>query len=76
MSESLNEASTAPFAGMDGFYSSVSLQRATDDYAFLAVEMNGEVLPAGHGYPVRVILPDLYGKKQPRWLKRITLLED
>lgn len=69
-------ARSVMFEGMDGFYSSVSLQRATDDYAFLAVEMNGEVLPAGHGYPVRVILPDLYGKKQPRWLKRIALLED
>lgn len=60
---------------MDGFYSSVSLERATDDYAFLAVDMNGVPLPAEHGFPVRVILPDLYGKKQPRWLRRITLLE-
>ena len=61
---------------MDGFYSSVSLERATDDYAFLAIDMNGVPLPAEHGFPVRVILPDLYGKKQPRWLKRISLLED
>jgi DMSO/TMAO reductase YedYZ molybdopterin-dependent catalytic subunit len=61
---------------MDGFYSSISLERATDDYAFLAVDMNGVPLPAEHGFPVRVILPDLYGKKQPRWLKRITLLEE
>lgn len=61
---------------LDGFYSSVSLQRATDDYAFLAIDMNGVPLPAEHGFPVRVILPDLYGKKQPRWLRRITLLED
>lgn len=64
------------FEGMDGFYSSVSLERATDEYAFVALQMNGEVLPPEHGFPARVILPDLYGKKQPRWLRRIALLEN
>jgi DMSO/TMAO reductase YedYZ molybdopterin-dependent catalytic subunit len=62
--------------GLDGFYSSVSLERATDDYAFVAMAMNGATLPSEHGFPARVILPDLYGKKQPRWLKRISLLEE
>lgn len=64
------------FEGLDDFYSSVSIERATDDYAFIAVKMNGEALPAGHGFPARVILPDLYGMKQPRWLRRITLLSE
>ena len=72
----MDGARTVLFEALDGFYSSVTLQRATDDYAFLALDMNGVPLPAGHGFPVRVILPDLYGKKQPRWLHRITLLED
>jgi DMSO/TMAO reductase YedYZ molybdopterin-dependent catalytic subunit len=45
------------FEGMDGFYSSVSLERATDDYAFVAIEMNGAILPPEHGFPARVILP-------------------
>lgn len=64
------------FEGLDGFYSSVSLERAIDDYAVLAIRMNGLPLPGAHGFPVRVLLPDLYGKKQPRWLKRISLSED
>lgn len=72
----LTGARSVMIEAMDGFYSSVSLERAMDDYAFLAIDMNGVALPAEHGFPVRVILPDLYGKKQPRWLKRITLLED
>jgi DMSO/TMAO reductase YedYZ molybdopterin-dependent catalytic subunit len=72
----LDGARSVMIEAMDGFYSSVSLERAMDDYAFLALDMNGVPLPAEHGFPVRVILPDLYGKKQPRWLKRITLLED
>lgn len=64
------------FEGLDDFYSSVSIERATDDYAFLALKMNGVPLPGGHGFPARVILPDLYGMKQPRWLRRITLQRD
>jgi DMSO/TMAO reductase YedYZ molybdopterin-dependent catalytic subunit len=62
------------FEGLDDFYSSVSLERVLDAYAFLALRMNGDPLSAAHGFPARVILPDLYGMKQPRWLHRITLL--
>jgi DMSO/TMAO reductase YedYZ molybdopterin-dependent catalytic subunit len=29
--------------------------------SMLAVAMNGEVLPQAHGYPVRVVIPGLYG---------------
>lgn len=72
----LNGTRSVMFEGMDGFYSSVSLERATDSYAFVALEMNRAILPPEHGFPARIILPDLYGKKQPRWLRRIALLED
>ena len=72
----LNSVRSVMFEGLDDFYSSVSLERATDDYAFIAVQMNGLPLPAAHGFPARTILPDLYGMKQPRWLKRIVLQED
>ena len=30
-------------------------------HAMLAVAMNGQVLPQAHGYPVRVVVPGLYG---------------
>jgi len=29
--------------------------------SMLAVGMNGQLLPAGHGYPVRAVIPGLYG---------------
>jgi DMSO/TMAO reductase YedYZ molybdopterin-dependent catalytic subunit len=70
------EVRSVMFEGLDDFYSSVSVERASDDYAFIALRMNGVPLPAGHGFPARVILPDLYGMKQPRWLRRITLQRD
>ena len=63
------------FYGLDDFYSSVSIDRVMDDYSFLATRMNGEPLPPSHGFPLRSILPDLYGMKQPRWLRRIVLQE-
>lgn len=69
----VNHAKSVMFRGLDDFYSSISIDRCLDDYAFIAVLMNGEPLPAKHGFPARVMLPDLYGMKQPRWLTRIAL---
>jgi DMSO/TMAO reductase YedYZ molybdopterin-dependent catalytic subunit len=71
-----NNVHAVLFEGLDDFYSSVSVARTLDDYAFIAVKMNGEPLPPAHGFPARVILPDLYGMKQPRSLRSIKLLED
>ena len=59
------------FHALDGFYSSVPLDVAMDGQSFIAYEMNGETLPGSHGYPARVLLPNIYGMKQPRWLSRI-----
>jgi len=69
----VHSARSVMFRSLDNFYSSISIERCLDDYAFLALQMNGEPLPAKHGFPARVMLPDLYGMKQPRWLRRIEL---
>lgn len=63
------------FRALDGFFSSVSIERCLSDDSFLAYEMNGVPLPSKHGFPVRVLLPDLYGMKQPRWISEIALVE-
>jgi DMSO/TMAO reductase YedYZ molybdopterin-dependent catalytic subunit len=41
------------------------------DYGILAIEMNGEPLPGGHGGPVRLIVPGYYGTMQVKWLHRL-----
>ncbi len=47
---------------IDGFTASTPLEALTDDRnAILAVGMNGEPLPAEHGFPVRMVVPGLYG---------------
>ncbi len=46
----------------DGFTASTPLEALTDDRAaILAVGMNGEPLPFEHGFPVRMVVPGLYG---------------
>ena len=43
--------------------------------AFLATEMNGETLPADHGYPVRLYVPGWYGCCCAKWVERIELVD-
>jgi len=46
----------------DGFTLTAPLDALTDGRdALLAVAMNGEVLPVEHGFPVRMVVPGLYG---------------
>ncbi len=63
-------AEAGPTAGADcvlctdvnGFTLSAPLEALTDGRdAILAVGMNGEALPIEHGFPVRMVVPGLYG---------------
>ncbi|WP_445153442.1 molybdopterin-dependent oxidoreductase [Arthrobacter sp. Hor0625] len=47
---------------VDGFTASTPLEVLQDGRdAMLAIGMNGEALPLEHGYPVRMVVPGLYG---------------
>ena len=61
---------------VDGFTASTPLESLTDDGldAILAVAMNGEPLPLEHGFPVRMVVPGLYGYvSATKWLDRLTV---
>ncbi|WP_020075172.1 molybdopterin-dependent oxidoreductase [Cryocola sp. 340MFSha3.1] len=46
----------------DGWTASTPIETLTDERnAILAVGMNGQPLPLEHGYPVRMVVPGLYG---------------
>ncbi|WP_261819262.1 molybdopterin-dependent oxidoreductase [Nocardioides sp. OK12] len=67
-SELLAEAGVLPGADAvlqtseDGWTCGTPLEALTDDRgAMLAVAMNGEALPIEHGFPVRTLVPGLYG---------------
>jgi DMSO/TMAO reductase YedYZ molybdopterin-dependent catalytic subunit len=40
----------------------------------LAYEMNGKPLPREHGAPLRLIIPEMYGYKNVKWLESINLV--
>ncbi|RMD52977.1 MAG: sulfite reductase [Nitrospirae bacterium] len=52
------------------FEKSVPIKEAMDK-AILAIEMNGEPIPAVHGGPVRFVLPGFYGTNQVKWVHRL-----
>ena len=58
---------------VDGFTASTPLEALTDSRdALLAVGMNGEPLPTEHGYPVRMVVPGLYGYvSATKWLTEL-----
>ncbi|MDT0200438.1 molybdopterin-dependent oxidoreductase [Nocardioides sp. AE5] len=60
---------------VDGFTISTPLAVATDGRdAMVAIGMNGEPLPAKHGFPARLITPGIYGfVGATKWLTRLTL---
>ncbi|WZH38614.1 MAG: molybdopterin-dependent oxidoreductase [Microbacterium enclense] len=56
------EADMVLSRSIDGFTASSPLEALTDDRdALLAIGMNGEPLPIEHGFPVRMVVPGLYG---------------
>ncbi|MEO1441044.1 MAG: molybdopterin-dependent oxidoreductase, partial [Chloroflexota bacterium] len=61
------------FQTADGYATSLPIVDA--HMAYLIHTMNGNPLPAEHGFPVRVLVPGLAGYKQPKWVTHITLRE-
>lgn len=57
------------------FARSMSLSDAMNPDNLLAYEMNGEALPAPHGFPARLIAPGWYGIANVKWLTRIEVLD-
>jgi len=64
------------FESTDDYTESLPLDFAALDGVMLAYEMNGEVLPQEHGFPLRLVAPGKYGMKQPKWIRQIALRAD
>ena len=59
---------------VDGFTAGFPVSAAYDRDALVAVGMNGEPLPAQHGFPLRLVVPGLYGYvSATKWLGAIEL---
>lgn len=57
------------------FERSLTLDSARNPDVLLAYAMNGEPLPAEHGYPLRVVVPGWYGMASVKWLTEIDVID-
>jgi len=61
------------FHSVDGYTVGVPIARALDPQSMLAYEMNGFALPQRHGYPLRAVIPGLYGMMSAKWVRQVEL---
>lgn len=65
------DAITLRLTGADGYANSVQLSVTDSDASFLAYELEGKTLPVLHGFPLRAVLPGLYGNTWVKWLVKL-----
>jgi DMSO/TMAO reductase YedYZ molybdopterin-dependent catalytic subunit len=63
------------FRAVDGYTDSILYEKAMNPTTMVAYQMNGAPLPPHHGYPVRVIVPGMFGEKNVKWVTRIELVD-
>lgn len=61
---------------VDGYSDSFSIEKALEPTTLLAFEMNGVPLPRRHGYPVRLLVPGLFGEKSVKWITQVQLVPE
>ncbi len=71
----LPEAIYIVFRCSDGYDVGIPIDRGLMDGTILAYEMNGVPLPPEHGFPVRAIVPGLYGMMNAKWIADIELVD-
>ncbi|MFB6095444.1 MAG: molybdopterin-dependent oxidoreductase, partial [Halodesulfurarchaeum sp.] len=59
---------------VDGYFEEFPLAALRG--GFLAYGMNGDLLPHGHGYPVRALVPGHWGEVNVKWIDEIEVLSE
>jgi DMSO/TMAO reductase YedYZ molybdopterin-dependent catalytic subunit len=59
----------------DGYTDTLAFEKAMSPTTLVVYEMNGAPLPERHGYPVRLIVPGLFGEKNVKWVTQIELVQ-
>ncbi|MGH9661384.1 MAG: sulfite oxidase, partial [Bryobacteraceae bacterium] len=65
----------APIGTMPDFERTLPVAKGLAAETLLAYEMNGEPLPASHGFPLRLIVPGWAGDSWIKWVTTITALD-
>jgi DMSO/TMAO reductase YedYZ molybdopterin-dependent catalytic subunit len=56
------------------YHDYLTLEQARLHDVLLAYEMDGKPLSRAHGAPLRLVIPEMYGYKNVKWLERIELV--
>ncbi len=56
---------------IDGYTDSIRIEKAMESDTIVAYLMNGVTIPQDHGYPARLLVPNIYGMKNVKWLRSI-----
>lgn len=70
------DAAWISFEGPDGHREQLPIGGASDPGVLLAYGMAGEWLSPQHGFPVRLLVPGLYGFRSVKWLTRMDVLAE
>jgi DMSO/TMAO reductase YedYZ molybdopterin-dependent catalytic subunit len=70
------EARFVLWRSADDYTESLALDVARDPGTWVVFEMDGKPLEADHGFPARILIPDRFGMKGPKWLTAIALSDE
>ena len=62
------------FTSVDGYTDSIPIAKAMEDRTLVAYLMNGRTVPQDHGYPARMLVPNIYGMKNVKWIRTIEVV--
>ena len=63
------------FTSVDGYTDSIPIAKAMEERTLVAYLMNGKTVPQDHGYPARMLVPNIYGMKNVKWMRTIEVVE-
>ena len=62
------------FYSTDGYSVGIPIAKANMADSMIAYEMNSVALPKNHGYPLRAVIPGLYGMMSAKWIRKIQVV--
>jgi sulfite oxidase len=68
----------AQFVGAEAYGASIPIEKAVDKRGdvLLAYGMNGQPLPADHGFPLRVLVPGNVAARSVKWVNKIMISDE
>jgi DMSO/TMAO reductase YedYZ molybdopterin-dependent catalytic subunit len=76
LTEPLPSVKWVHFRCADGYYESLTLDALLDERVIFVHRMNDQALPDIYGAPLRLIIPPLYGYKNPKAIVRLVFAEE